>query len=377
MAAEEKKPAAEDKLPVAVRAQMLSNETSIYFNMAKFEHAQRLSSMFATSTMVPEHFRNSVGNCMIALNYADRLQADPFMVMQSMYVVHGRPGIEAKLMIALINQSGKYSEPLKFKFDGAGEEYGCTAFTREAKSGEVVEGPKVTWKIVKAEGWESKNGSKWKTIPDLMFRYRAASWFSNVHCPELKLGMSTVEEIRDFVDLQESKPGKWTPPATIEQEPDSTFSEAFSKYVEKEYFVEFVTATATANRCTRNEIVRAANADPESFIRTLEAWLKKRNGNGGASVPPVEAEQPEPDSGRVKRSYTRRAKQETSEEALAQDHGAAELAELQARIAGMDKLLVDQAVINSKINPDAEWTIDGCLAVIEEVSRLRRVTERR
>src|SRR5512137_2837763 len=102
-----------DRLPVEVRAKMLSHESSIFFNMAKFEHAQRIATLFSSSTMVPKHFQGNVANCLIALNYADRIQADVFMVMQNMYVVHGRPGIEAKLVIALINQSGKYSEPLK------------------------------------------------------------------------------------------------------------------------------------------------------------------------------------------------------------------------------------------------------------------------
>lgn len=217
MSEEQKSP---EKLPVEVRAKMLEKETSLYFNLAKFEHAQRIATLFSSSTMVPKHFQGNVANCLIALNYADRLQADPFMVMQNMYVVHGRPGVEAKLIIALINQSGKYSEPLKYKFDGTGDDYSCTAWTREDKSGEIVEGPKVTFKMVKAEGWneDKKNRetgyvqkSKWNTMPEMMYRYRAASYFANVHCPELKLGMQTVEEIRDYVEMQETESGKFTP----------------------------------------------------------------------------------------------------------------------------------------------------------------------
>ena len=218
MSTEEKKQ--DDRLPVEVRAQMLQKETSIYFNLAKFEHAQRIAALFASSTMVPQHFQGNVANCLIALNYADRLQADPFMVLQNMYVVHGRPGVEAKLVIALINQSGKYSEPLKYKFDGTGDEYGCTAWTREEKSGEVVDGPKVSWKMVKAEKWDEKAGTKWATIPDLMFRYRAASWFANVHCPELKLGMQTVEEINDFVELRQTGKNKYAPVESPPAAPD-------------------------------------------------------------------------------------------------------------------------------------------------------------
>jgi len=210
--AELKQQEKQERLPAEYVAGALQKEQSIFLNVAKFEFAQRVAAMFANSTMVPQHFQGSAANCMIALNYADRINADPFLTMQNIYIVHGRPGVEAKLVIALINQSNKYSEPLKYKLDGQGEEYGCTAWTRDAKSGEVVEGPKVTWKIVKAEGWDQNKGSqksKWATMPEMMFRYRAASYFANVHCPELRLGMHTVEELEDTVEMVSSHPGEW------------------------------------------------------------------------------------------------------------------------------------------------------------------------
>lgn len=338
---DEKAVAKVEPLNPEVRAKMLSNETSIFFNPAKFEHAFRVARLFASSDLVPKNFQGREANCIIAINYAERVGLDPFMTMQNMYVVHGRPGIEAKFVIALINQSGKYSEPLKFRFDGEGENYGCTAYTRESRSNEVVEGPKVTWKMVRAEGWDkdkkSKDSdyvqkSKWNTMPDIMFRYRAASYFANVNCPELKLGMQTADELQETIDLEPSANGTYD------------------------------MAAATKEK--------------------MEA-LKERLAEPAAAVPPVDTEQGEPDSGKPKRTYTRKPKPETqpgtehAEAGPPQDPEAAEIADLQARIAGMEKLLVDQAVINTKINPDAEWTIDGCLAVIEEVSRLRRVTERR
>ena len=51
--------------------------------------------------------------------------------------------------------------------------------------------------IAKDEGWLGKNGSKWKTMPQLMLRYRAASFFSSLNCPELTMGIYTKEEIED------------------------------------------------------------------------------------------------------------------------------------------------------------------------------------
>ena len=227
---EDKKPEVE-KLPAEVRANYLSSETSIFFNVAMFEQAQRIATMFAESTMVPEHFRGNVGNCMIALNYASRLQADPFMLMQCMYIVHGKPGIEGKLVEAIINQSGKYADPLEYEWldpedkiitrlnvlkAAVPSEYGCQAFTVDKKSGKRVTGPKITWQLVKGNGWYDNKGpdktvesNKWRTMPEMMFYYRCASWFSNKNCPELKLGMHTVEELQEIVDLRKEANGSF------------------------------------------------------------------------------------------------------------------------------------------------------------------------
>jgi hypothetical protein len=255
---------------------------SLFFNVAKFEHAQRVSKVLMASTMVPEHFRNNIGNCIIALNYAERIRADVFMVMQNMYVVHGRPGVEGKLVIALINQSGKYSEPLKFEFSGTGEEYGCTAYTKETKSGEVVRGPKITWRLVVAEGWNKDKGttkSKWVTMPDLMYRYRAASWFANTNCPELKLGMQTVEEINDFIDLQPDRSGKYS--VKNEPEPEPINTDLFDQYASNQVhdtakMMEFIALSAKTLGKTEAEVKFLAQNDLPDFWKQFAAWQKKQ-----------------------------------------------------------------------------------------------------
>ena len=54
--------------------------------------------------------------------------------------------------------------------------------------------------MAKAEGWVNKNGSKWKTMPQVMLRYRAASFFSRMNCPELSNGLCTTEEAIEIAD---------------------------------------------------------------------------------------------------------------------------------------------------------------------------------
>jgi hypothetical protein len=227
-----------EPLPAEYRAEVLKNQSNIYFNVALFEQVYRVAQMFANSTMVPDHFRGNAGNCMIALNYAHRLGADEFMTFQSLYVVHGRPGVEAKLVQSAINSSGKYKDPLEYQWLDPNDnevprtavlkaqipsEYGCQAFAVDSKTGKRITGPKITWAIVKNEGWYDRKGTdgtvqsnKWRTMPEMMFYYRAASWFANKNCPEVKLGMATVEELHDSIELVSSNGKTFSMPETPE-----------------------------------------------------------------------------------------------------------------------------------------------------------------
>ena len=197
--------------------------SNLFFEVDKFVHAQRVAKMLSTSTMLPEHFRGeaNIGNIMIALNYAYRIQADPFMVMQNMYVVHGRPGIEAKLAIAALNSSGKFS-PLKYRFDEA--EKGCIAYAKDLKSGEVCESVMVTMKMATDEGW-IKN-SKWKTMPRVMMTYRSAMFFIRAYAPEVLLGMYSVDEVRELpIDITPREVVEVPPMPAIPAKPKTAIAE--------------------------------------------------------------------------------------------------------------------------------------------------------
>lgn len=173
---------------------------SLYLDSARFEHICRVAKVFASSELVPAHFRN-LPNAIVGFQMAVRLQIDPLMFMQNSYIVQGKPGIEAKLAIALINSSGLFRGPLQYRMEGEGKSRKCTAYATHVKSGEVCEA-ECSMTMAEAEGWIGKSGSKWKTIPELMLRYRAASFFGRLYCPERLMGMQTVEELRDVAPAE-------------------------------------------------------------------------------------------------------------------------------------------------------------------------------
>lgn len=174
--------------------QVIPNESA--FSVQGFEHAQRVAKMLSVSSLIPEQYRGKVENVMIAMEMANRMGISPLMVMQNLYVVKGNPGWSGPFVIATINSSKKFKEDLKFEASGKDDAYGYTAYTFDHQ-GNRVDGTKVDWKMVKGEGWLDKPGSKWKTMPEQMFHYRAAAFFGRVHTPDLLMGMQTIDEVID------------------------------------------------------------------------------------------------------------------------------------------------------------------------------------
>lgn len=170
---------------------------------AAFELVQRKAKMLASSTVFPERFRGNPADCMIVLEMAERIGASPMLAAQNLYVVHGSPAWSAKFIISCVNSCGRF-EPLRYETvgdDPKKDGYRCRAWTKAKGSDDILYGPWIDWDLVKSEKWDSKSGSKWKTIPELMFRYRAASWWASTTAPELTMGLRSVEEEHEIIDV--------------------------------------------------------------------------------------------------------------------------------------------------------------------------------
>lgn len=170
-----------------------------------FELLQRMAKMWASSALVPKDYSNNVANCAIALNMASRMRADPLMVMQNLVSVHGRPTWSAQFLIATVNSARdetgrRMFSPLRYEFFGARDTdgWGCRAYAIEQATGERLVGADVTIAIAKKEGWYSRSGSKWQSIPQQMLMYRAASWWTRAYAPDLSMGLHTADEADDM-----------------------------------------------------------------------------------------------------------------------------------------------------------------------------------
>lgn len=166
-----------------------------------FELALQKAEILSESSLVPEAYRNQPANIIIAMNIAKRLNLDEMMVMQSLYIVHGKPGWDAKFLVGMLNDSGVFSR-LEYEFVGTEgqDDWGCYAVATENSTGKLFEGGVVDIALAKREGWYDKKGSKWKTMPEQMLRYRASTWFIRAYAPEIALGFGTREEAEDMIE---------------------------------------------------------------------------------------------------------------------------------------------------------------------------------
>jgi hypothetical protein len=167
------------------------------FAPAQFEHAQRIAKVLSSSDLVPTQYKNNVANTLVALEMANRMGASPLMVMQNLHIIHGRPSWGSSFIIASLNSCGRFTT-LRFQGDASK----CKAVATDKATGEVLEGPTVSLEMAKAEGWLDKAGSKWKTMPELMLKYRAAAFFGRLYAPEVLMGMQTSEEVIDITPMQ-------------------------------------------------------------------------------------------------------------------------------------------------------------------------------
>lgn len=177
-----------------------SRSLSAYASLDAFVAGQRMAKSICYSSIVPVAYQGekNIPNVMIAMELAHRIGSSIMMVMQSLHVIQGRPSWSAQFLIGTVNSSKRFT-PLRFRFSGkeGNDDWGCRAWAKDRETEEECVGALITIGMAKAEGWATKGGSKWKTMPEQMLMYRAAAFWTRIYAPELSLGMQTMEEVID------------------------------------------------------------------------------------------------------------------------------------------------------------------------------------
>jgi hypothetical protein len=172
---------------------------SIYATEQGFKLAQRAMTSLMAAATVPEIYRNNLPNSLAAYEMANRMGLSVQTVMNNLDLIHGRACWKSTFIISAVNSCGLFGG-LRFEFFGEPntDAWSCRAWARDLLEGDKAVGPIVSIDIAKREGWYTRKGSKWQTMPELMLMYRAATWFGRLYAPQLLNGMQTADEIIDI-----------------------------------------------------------------------------------------------------------------------------------------------------------------------------------
>ena len=193
---------------------------SVFGDFETFRQSMEMATALSKSKLVPEAFQNSPESCLIAIDLSRRLNVSPFALIPQLYVIDSKPAFSTQFLITLVNRSGRF-ERLDWETGTAGEtsvhffsrwnertkqvetveetvpNLWAVAILVEKKTGKKFRSPRVDVAFAEKNGWTTKKGSKWRTMPELMVAYRSASILIKRTCPELTLGIDVAEDVAD------------------------------------------------------------------------------------------------------------------------------------------------------------------------------------
>jgi len=164
------------------------------------------AKILSHSDLIPPAFQKKPANVLVALELAQETGFSALMVMQNIYIIHGKASLSSAFLLSLLYKSNLFQDII-FEFN---DDKNACRVKAKTKKGVEVFGTWITLEMAKAEGWSTKPGSKWKTLPELMLQYRAAAFFCRIHAPHLLMGFQTEDEVRDVGGVVEPQKKKKT-----------------------------------------------------------------------------------------------------------------------------------------------------------------------
>ncbi|MGN7827065.1 hypothetical protein ACTJJ8_10120 [Agrobacterium radiobacter] len=224
----------EQKQPTAVRERIEVIDAVPLLDTSRFEHMQRVATVMARSTLMPESLYMEgkandkkllphdtiLSNCFLVVNQAVRWGLDPFAVAQCVSVVHGKLCYEGKLVAAVLQ--AKLGMNLHHHITGSGDDtriyMSDRPFNEEVTVGDST-GPLVSFLKpgIRIPGVRLFDGSvaEWKTtgtnspwspknFPRMLI-YRGTRDWCRIYEPATMLGVYTDDEMVDMEDTTRSR----------------------------------------------------------------------------------------------------------------------------------------------------------------------------
>ena len=171
--------------------------------------------------MVPVHLHGKVGDCCAIVMQAMQWGMNPFAVAQNTHVVNGKLGYEAKLVNAVIMESGFIVGRFFYEYRGEGNGLEC-------RVGAIIRGEReICWgEWLRSGDVTTKNSPLWKTNPKQQMGYLQVKNWTRAFCPGALLGVYTRDELEDiemvkgpngeyYANIEPTNPTASAPVATL------------------------------------------------------------------------------------------------------------------------------------------------------------------
>jgi len=182
---------------------------------------ERAATMMAAARiMMPQHLRNSPGDCLGVLMQAAQWRMNPYALAQKTFVVNGVIGYEAQAMKAAIDTNSKLEGGLRFEYFGdwdavlgkiewkknaKQQEYATPGWSHEDERGVGVHCSghvrgEAEPRILRLElrQCHPRNSTLWGTDPRQQIAYLASKRWARLHLPSVLLGVYDAEEVREI-----------------------------------------------------------------------------------------------------------------------------------------------------------------------------------
>lgn len=186
-----------------------SSGASHLLDTARFEHSQRIATLMARASLIPDHLRTSkagpllpetiMANCFLIVNQALQWGFDPFAVAPETYVVGGKLSYQGKLIAAVVNERARLKQRLNYSFAGTGENLTVTV------SG-TFEGEDEPRTCTLRLGDAKTGNDMWRKDPEQKLIYSGVTKWARRHCPEVILGVLTTDDAEKIAEGGEPTP---------------------------------------------------------------------------------------------------------------------------------------------------------------------------
>lgn len=203
-----------------------ADSSKLIIDPQAFQQMHQFALVMAESrSMVPEHMRGNVGDCMAVTMQALQWGMNPFAVAQKTFNIKGVLGYEAQLINAVVTANAPITGRLQFEWFGPWERI-LGKFKEMPSKFEDKNGKKSTYKVpnwnaADEEGlgvtiWATlkgeenprvlsilmtqaltRNSTLWTEDPKQQIAYLAIKRWARLYCPDVIMGVYSPDELRD------------------------------------------------------------------------------------------------------------------------------------------------------------------------------------